>query len=87
MPNLCCTQHPDSRWHAAAGESCLFTQVQQLRDDSASDEQVVLAMTEVLGPWPLNEGYVDHVRSTCTALQLDLHEGQGSVICSSCTPY
>ena len=61
---LCRTQHPDSSWHAAAGESYLFTQVQQLRDDNASDEQVVLAMAEVLGPWPVDDGYIDHVSNS-----------------------
>ena len=64
MPSLCRTQHPDSSRHAAAGEGCLFTQVQQLRDDSASDEQVVLAMTEVLGPWPVDDGYIDQVSNS-----------------------
>ena len=63
MPSLCRTKHPNSSLHAAAGESCLFTQVQQLRDDSASDEQVVLAMAEVLGHWPMTDSYVDQVRT------------------------
>ena len=98
MPSLCRTRHPNSSRHAAAGEGCLFTQVQQLRDESASDEQVVLAMAEVLGPWPLDDGYIDQVSNNfhspaarhihpCMRAYTPMHVGQGSAVCSSCKPY
>ena len=97
MPRLCRTQHPDSSWHAAAGEGCLFTQVQQLRDDSASDEQVVLAMAEVLGPWPMTDSYVDQVSNylqpfslhmqPCMGTHTPMHVRQGSAVCFLCKLY